>query len=258
MTLVGIIGALAYAIYYCITKYLTLKNNGQPQIVKFNLDLSYYFSLSITWLVIGCITGLVFIIVVLVTLVLLKRIRLAIQLIREASKAVSQMFITLLFPLIPLALQLAGLTYFIYTAVILASSGKALFKVTNASNGSSLSVGDFCDPYANATDFVCTFYDIGLNPNEVYDSIMNFLYQYQFIPQLYNLFMFFWFEMFIVGFNQMVLAGCFGTWYWSKSKAQCALFTSLKDAFVYHLGSVAFGKYSTSNISYQVSLRFLF
>ena len=53
--------------------------------------------------------------------------------------------------------------------------------------------------------------------------------------------MLFWVQAFIVGWSQMVLAGCFGIWYWSKSKSSCILFTSLKDTCVYHMGSIAFG-----------------
>ena len=44
-----------------------------------------------------------------------------------------------------------------------------------------------------------------------------------------------------MGFNQMVLAGSFGIWYWSKSKSSCILFTAFKDTSIYHLGSIAFG-----------------
>jgi choline transporter-like protein 2/4/5 len=53
--------------------------------------------------------------------------------------------------------------------------------------------------------------------------------------------MFFWTQAFVIGFNQMVLASCFGIWYWSKSKERCIMFKGIKDTFVYHLGSVAFG-----------------
>ena len=70
---------------------------------------------------------------------------------------------------------------------------------------------------------------------------MKFLSEYQWLPHIYNLFMMFWILSFIIGFNQMVLAGSFGIWYWSKAKSSCILFTALKDTMIYHLGSVAFG-----------------
>ena len=203
--MLGLIGSLGYATYFCINKYITIKNSGGDQSFEFKLDINYYLSLSITWLVIGCLAGLLLIIVVLLILVLIKRLRLAIQLIKEASRAVVSIFITLIFPILPLLLQLGCLTYFIITAVILASSGKAIFKVTNSTND-SIKIGDICT-LSSDQGVVCNFYNFGIDTTHVYNSVVDFLYQHQYIPQLYNLFMFFWLEAFIVGFNQMVLAG---------------------------------------------------
>ena len=70
-------------------------------------------SLSITWLVAGIILGVVLLVVLLLILFLIKRVRLAIRLIGEASRAVTSVFLTLLFPLIPLLLQIGLLAYFV-------------------------------------------------------------------------------------------------------------------------------------------------
>ena len=248
VSIIGVIAGLGFSTYYCINKYIVLNRSETSQTFQFKLDFNYYLTLSVTWLVFGIICGVLLLIILLLMLVLVKRIRLAIQLIREASKAIGSMFITLFFPLFPLLLQMGVLAYFIITAVILASSGKAIFRVANSKNftnltNSSVKLGDTCDPnkLLNVNGAVCIFYNFGTDATQVYSSIINWLYNYQFVPQLYNLFMFFWFQSFIVGFNQMVLAGSFGTWYWSKSRARCSLFVSIKDTFIYHLGSVAFG-----------------
>jgi choline transporter-like protein 2/4/5 len=248
----GVIGGLGFAAYFCIMKYINISasSTSTSSTIQFKLDINYYLSLSITWLVFACIIVVVLLIVLVLLVFLVKRIRLAIQLIKEASKAVAQMFVTLLFPVVPMALQLALLAYSVTVAVILAASGKSLFRVattntTNAStttNGSSLA-GSLCDPNNPVYGSTCKFYNFGYDSSQVYASVMGFFYEYQFLPQLYNLFMFFWLQAFIVGLNQMILAGSFGTWYWSKDHARCSLFVSIKDALVYHLGSVAFGNF---------------
>lgn len=205
--MIGLVGSLGFAIYFCTTKYLSLKDS-QTQSFELKADIGYYFSLGVTWLVVGIIAAVILLIVLLLILVLIKRLRIAIQLIREASKAISTVFLTLLFPVFPLFLQLGFLAYFIANAVILSCSGTSLFKVANSTNSSS-NIGDSCNPDSTTDGALCVFYRYGFDPTSVYNSVISFMNTYQWVPQLYNLFMFFWVEAFIVGFNQMVLAGKF-------------------------------------------------
>jgi hypothetical protein len=156
------------------------------------------------------------------------------------------MFVTLIFPVIPMLLQLGFLAYSITVALILASSGKTLFRVSKANGTNSTfnltsAIGSICDPNNPVYGDACKFHNFGYDPSQIYNSLMGFLYEYQFLPQLYNLFMFFWIQSFIIGLNQMILAGSFSTWYWSKAHAHCSLFVSIKDTVVYHMGSIAFG-----------------
>ena len=49
---------------------------------------------------------------------------------------------------------------------------------------------------------------------------------------------------FVTAYGEMVLAGVFAKWYWArdKTKVPCfALFTSLFNTTVFHLGTIAFG-----------------
>ncbi len=206
ISILGIIGLLVFAIYYCISSYISIKNSGNEPNAEFRLEFNYYFSLSITWLIIGIIAAIVLLIILLLIIFLIKRLRLAIQLIREASKAVVSLFITLIFPIIPLLIQLGFLAYFLITAVILASSGKNIYKVANSTN-SSIKIGDTCDINNLMNGVTCTFYTFGFDSTSMVNSVIDFLYNNQWLPQLFNFFMFLWFESFIVGFNQMVLAG---------------------------------------------------
>ena len=240
-----LIGVLAFGIYFSFDKYVALKNAPQPANVTafhFSSDYKYYFSLSITWLISGIILGVVLIIILLLILFLIKRVRLAIRLIGEASRAVTSVFFTLLFPIIPLLLQVGFLAYFVINAVVLACAGDIIFKISNTTNSTFVKVGDTCVPsFSDYKNFTCIFNEYGFDAHASLSKVMGFLNTYQWIPQFYNLFMFFWVQAFLVGFNQMVLAGSFGTWYWSKSKENFVLLKSIKDTLVYHLGSIAFG-----------------
>ena len=151
------------------------------------------------------------------------------------------------------------LAYNITVAVYLASAAKALYRVTNTtalSSNTTFKVGDPCTPATfnnESQNATCVFYRYGYgNPFSISETtpVINFLNDYQWVPQLYNLFMFFWFQAFVIGFNQMVLAGCFAIWFWSKSKKCCIGCTSIKDTLVYHLGSIAFGSLIISIVEF--------
>lgn len=162
LSVLAIISGLSFAIYFCVTKYISLKSNPNQNFIV-TTNFNYYLTLSTTWLVFAIISSVCLLIVLLLILVLVKRVRLAVRLIGEASRAVTSVFTSLLFPLLPLALQLAFLAYFVYNAVALACSGQSLFKVanvTNSTNTSNVQVGDWCDPTANSIQqgVTCVFY----------------------------------------------------------------------------------------------------
>jgi choline transporter-like protein 2/4/5 len=255
LSLLGIIGLLAYAVYFCINRYFLFQNNTEStQTFQFTTNYNYYLQLSSTWLAFGILAAIVLVIVLLITLVLCKRLRLAIGLIEEASKAVTGVMFVLVWPIVPFLLQVGFMAFNIAVAVYLATSGKDLYRITcaygntsNCTNNATFKIGDSCTPatFNNQSQNVsCTFYRYGYGDpfNSAESSeVIKFLSNYEWLPQLYNLFMLYWFQAFIVGFNQMVLAGCFAIWYWSESKKCCIALSSVKDTLVYHLGSIAFG-----------------
>ena len=196
------VGLLGFGIYFCINKYLTLRDAPQQnQPIQVTASIDYYLSLSITWLIVGIIAIILLVIILLLILVLAKRVRIAIKIIGEASRAVTSVFLTLIFPLIPFLLQIGCLAYFVVNAVILACSGKAIFKVANSTSNSTFKIGDSCDPSLNVQGAVCIFNKVGFDPNSAYNTIIGGLNTYQWIPQLYNLFMFFWVQAFLGTFR---------------------------------------------------------
>ena len=63
--------------------------------------------------------------------------------------------------------------------------------------------------------------------------------------QFVNVFGLYWGIFFFSAFGELVLAGVFARWYWvldkKKNLPTCALGTSMWNAAVFHLGTVAFG-----------------
>ena len=83
---------------------------------------SYYYNKN-TWLVIGIVLAVVSVVLTLVLIFLINRIKIAIELIEEASKAVGEMPSMLFFPIIPFLAQLLVIIWFIVVGMFLATSG---------------------------------------------------------------------------------------------------------------------------------------
>lgn len=86
--ILGVLGVLAYGMYHCWEEYQVLRDNGASITqLGFTTNLSVYRSVQETWLaalvVLAVLEGLL-----LVTLIFLRqRIRIAIALLKEASKS---------------------------------------------------------------------------------------------------------------------------------------------------------------------------
>ena len=83
---------------------------------------SYYYNKN-TWLVIGIVLAVVSVVLTLVLIFLINRIKIAIELIEEASKAVGEMPSMLFFPIIPFLAQLLVIIWFVVVGMFLATSG---------------------------------------------------------------------------------------------------------------------------------------
>ena len=82
-----------------------------------------------TWLTIAIIMAVITVVILLVLMFLLKRIRIAVLLIKEASRAVRSACCTLIFPILPFLLQLVILLWFLGVASCLATAGEKEFRV---------------------------------------------------------------------------------------------------------------------------------
>ncbi|KAH8382735.1 hypothetical protein KR009_004993 [Drosophila setifemur] len=266
----GVLTGLLVGIYYTVRQYIFWEKTPTVPVHGLNLHSTVKNVLQNqkTWLYLSIFLGVCFVVILLLVIVLRKRIRIAIALTKEGSKAVSSVISTVFFPIFSWILYIAAIAFAIGVGLYLGSIGPLSFRmvrrltdtgeVTNercVCEGPAINytVGGACDPQvferycynpeASTLGFfqqsarvacsktTCSFERIN-NPPFITWSIV------------YNVFGFLWLSFFISAFSDMVLAATFARWYWTFKKRDVPFFT-LTRAFCqtafYHLGTVAFG-----------------
>jgi choline transporter-like protein 2/4/5 len=142
------------------------------------------------------------------------RIRLAINITKEACKALATMPILIFFPVI----QAIGVAIFLIPwsiyCLYLASSGELVLYTVTSTTGQQL-----------------TYRDFEYSDNTMYAG-------------LYMLFTFFWTTQFVVAMGQLIIAMSFSMWYFTRDKSKIGnttVFAAIRTSFRYHMGSAAFG-----------------
>ena len=132
--------------WYCFERYRSLKDvpgsNVSLTQIAFSTHLDSYLSLRETWLIFLITLAITVAINLLVLIFLRNRIRIAIALIGQGSKAVGHVMSTLVFPIFPWILQVLIIGYYVAVAVYLASVGNSSFKVAGLNQ-----TGCSCQPY---------------------------------------------------------------------------------------------------------------
>ncbi|XP_055533518.1 choline transporter-like 2 isoform X3 [Wyeomyia smithii] len=257
ISILGVIAALCYGVYYSYDQYQYISKHPVENHVNVSPNLSSliqsWFKSDQTWLWILIILAIILVVLLLVILVLRKRIVIAIALVKEGSKAVSAIFSTVFFPVIPWALHILVIVFAVTVGLYLASIGDPLHRVYGLNTSVSCVCengykdGDVCSPTtfnefchntamrgdraARCMDAACHFQEIN-SPTEVgyFHAI--------------NVVGFFWGICFISAFGEMVLAFTFATWYWTFRKKDLRFFvltTGFLRTLCYHLGTLAFG-----------------
>ncbi|KAM3914666.1 choline transporter-like protein 5 isoform 4-T4 [Leptodactylus fuscus] len=243
----GVIGVVGYGIWHCFWEYNNLKGVPGSDLTIYDIglqtDFRVYLQLRDTWLAFMIILCIVEVIIILMLIFLRNRIRIAIALLQEGSRAIGYIMSTLFYPIITFILIAICISYWAVTAVFLATSGEAVYKVM-ANKTFCQYAGNVCSPETfNTTNVTrlcpgsqCTFAFYGGE---------SFYYQYILIFQLCNVFVFLWLVNFSIALGQCTLAGAFASYYWAFKKPAdipaCPLFSSFGRAIRYHTGSLAFG-----------------
>ncbi|XP_076602032.1 choline transporter-like protein 5-A isoform X1 [Chaetodon auriga] len=248
-TIITVILLLAYGMWYCSDELYQLRHRAGSDVaiveVGLQTDLQVYLQLTQTWIILMVSLGVTEASILLMLIFLRRRVRVAIALLREASKAIGHIMSSLFFPVITFLLLTVCIFYWVITAVYLASSGEAIYKVMSP---------DVSCPYANSTCKPETFNRTNISKVELCQGSQclfafyggeTFYHRYLFLLQLSNLLVFLWLVNFSLALEQCTLAGTFASYYWAKRKPQdippCPLLSSFSRAIRYHTGSLAFG-----------------
>ena len=183
-----------------------------------NQIVDHYFDKD-TWLGLSCALGVITLVILLVLLFLRKRIAIAVKLIEEASRAVGGAFTTLLFPVLPFILQSLVILWFLTVASCLATAGEKEFKVVDSCpdetcpnpdslTNSPLTHGDKCDPSTflrctSCPEAQCVFNKYGPNTLNSWLQLLNFVGLT-------------WLLFFLSALGEMVMAGAFSDYYWTR------------------------------------------
>ena len=219
LSLLASVALLGLSSAYTWLKYKSFEDAAPGTSTVDTDGFSAYLNIKETWLALFIISVLLLAIILLVTIFLRKRVKLAIALINESSRAVGSILSSLFFPLVTFVLQLGVMAWFVLVCIYLASSSQQKFQIMNGTSTTECpqdQVGESCDPAtfnssAMAAACECVFTQYGPN------SLANYL-------QIYNVFGLFWGLCFVSALGEMVLAGAFSSWYWTLDKDEVPTF----------------------------------
>ncbi|XP_040574724.1 choline transporter-like protein 2 [Lepeophtheirus salmonis] len=216
--------------------------------------LQRIFSLTWIWIFVMSILCILLLLVIVVAYTLRKKLKLAIKFIEIIGKAVHQMFLTSIYPVLPIAFQIGIIFWFGLIIVTWCSMSLPSFKVLSTEFNMKSSIpsckcenpdtnigfqpGDKCNP--KAFDLKC---------KRLCPELLCQFTEFQISIQLlmvycYNIFLLYWCTNFCMGHSQMVLSGVFSKWYWTwdkESAPNTQLFLSLYQVNIFHCGTLAFG-----------------
>ncbi|XP_076091063.1 choline transporter-like protein 2 isoform X1 [Mytilus galloprovincialis] len=249
-TVLVFIALFGFATWYCFWNYIDLKDTDASFTVHFAV-INFNFSKPKMFLTFGIIAAIILAIVLLILLILCERIKIAIALIKEGSRAVGSMMFTLIFPFFPFILEIAVIGFWITVAVFLASTGRnQTFEFNNKTEYQfDNDTWDYSKIQKASSKYLgdlgCKDPSVNESRSEVCQFLKNQEENFVFYSQIYNLFMLFWLVNFCIALGQMSLAGAFASYYWAFHKPKDVptfpLMGSVWRSFRYHLGSLAFG-----------------
>ncbi|XP_052224433.1 choline transporter-like protein 2 isoform X2 [Dreissena polymorpha] len=249
-TILLFVVAFGFSSYWCFSQYMETKGTEQSFHIHMAV-INLSFSQEKFWLGFGIVSVVILAIVLLILLALCQRIRIAIALIKESSRAVGSMLMTLVFPVFIYVLQVAVIAYWLVSSVYLASSGRE--PSFDLMNNTDLTFGNGSFNYDVISQKTHTLFDELPCDSQANNTLSEFCGvlkhaqegKYTIYLQIYNLFMLFWMVNFCIALGEMALAGAFASYYWAFEKPRdiptFPLLYSVGRCFRYHLGSLAFG-----------------
>ncbi|XP_028977456.1 choline transporter-like protein 5-B isoform X3 [Esox lucius] len=266
LVIFGVIAVVGYGIWHCYWEFSTLKGKRHLDSdvtisdIGFQTDFRVYLQLSQTWLVFMISLSVMEAVILIILFFLRRRVRIAIALLKEGSRAIGYIMSTLFYPILTFVLLAICIAYWAVTAVFLASSGDPVYKVMSTQDKCMYS-NITCNPEAfsqtNVTKVCpgsqCTFAFYGGE---------SLYHRYILVLQLCNLLVFLWLVNFTIALGQCTLAGAFASYYWALQKPQdippCPVLSSFSRAVRFHTGSLAFGSLILAIVqTFRVVLEYL-
>nr|XP_034356740.1 choline transporter-like protein 5 [Arvicanthis niloticus] len=260
----GVLGIIGYGIWYCFLEYNSVQRKPQSAFWMYGIGiqtrLNMFFHLKETWFSMMIILSVIEVILILVLIFLRTRIRVAIILLKEGSKAIGHLPSALVYPVLTFILLSICISYWAVTAVFLATSGVPVFKVM-VPEGECIHEDETCDPEIfpkTNIPKVCP----GASCNFAFYGGRSMYHNYILTFQIYNLFGFLWLINFVIALGQCALAGAFASYYWAMRKPEdiprYPLFTAFGRAVRYHTGSLAFGSLILASVQmFKVIVEYL-
>ncbi|KAG7401301.1 hypothetical protein PHYBOEH_002105 [Phytophthora boehmeriae] len=164
-----------------------------------------------------------------------KKIRIAVGIIKESSRALQRLPLLVIFPVWPFLMLLALFAYATIVGAYIYSSGE--IRLASLAGELAEEAGQ------NVTDTVTTTLS-KVTPDET----MKLLVVYHFFGLL-------WTAQLINAISMCTIAGAVSRYYWSRSKTSdeigpFPIFSSFKNCFRYHFGSLAFGSFIIAAVQF--------
>lgn len=212
LSLVGVIAFSAGSSAYLWYLWWEFKNGRSTELLGFD-PLESVETNSKTLLALAIILSTISLVFFLIIVASRKRIALAIQVIKEASKAVQALPALIFLPVLKYISLIILFAWGIFMFAIMATSGKSIASAFDSATQEY--VGD------------------NFSPDQIYYFLI-----------IYVVFGMYWSWNFIIGCGQCSIAGSVATWYWCRDKSKIPLFTvgnAVYRTLRYHAGSIAFG-----------------
>ncbi|GLH03077.1 Choline transporter-like protein 1 [Gryllus bimaculatus] len=203
-----LIGAMITSVAGTVFLWILWKNKKDALKTKTH-DVDSATESVTSYLAFAIAATIVTVIIWLVILVMRKRIKLVVQLFKEAGKAISSMPLILFEPILTF-LSIGGLiAIWLYFSLWIESAG-----------------------------FLTRVSETDLKYYYKKDTIIK-------VARWYNLFALFWLVQFCVGCQHMVIAGAVSKWFFTRDRNSmgCPIARSFWNLIRYHLGSVALGSF---------------
>ncbi|KAL0045810.1 hypothetical protein WJX82_005374 [Trebouxia sp. C0006] len=227
------------------------------------------------WAIIAYVMTALTVLLFLFTLVMLRRIKIAVATLKVATQAIAHMPTLLLFPLVPFVLEVALVFWWVFVAAYLYSSGSivtvyrsssstatydpldiavALNFTTRAAAGGSPPPPSVSAPTAAVSVSSSTAAEVeecAYDPNCRYDLQWDKNMEYAFI---YHFFGLLWTNQFIVGFGYVTVALAIAHYYWTRGNREVMprfpVLHAIRTTLRYHLGSIALGSFIIAVIQF--------